>query len=107
VICAHITDWTEYLVLHSRTTGIKFPGKHEKNKLAKPRRLPFFFFGETLDSRLGGNLMTTKETCSICDGSGSVKQPSGKETPCQNCAGTGIIVTTNAPVEEERQWPKK
>lgn len=51
--------------------------------------------------------MTTKQTCTICDGSGSVKQPSGKEIRCQNCAGTGIIVTTNAPMEEERQWPKK
>jgi DnaJ-class molecular chaperone len=51
--------------------------------------------------------MTTKQTCSICDGSGAVKQPSGKELPCQNCAGTGIIVTANAPIEEERQWPKK
>jgi DnaJ-class molecular chaperone len=51
--------------------------------------------------------MTTKQTCTICGGSGSVKQPSGKEIPCQNCAGTGILVTTNAPIEEERQWPKK
>jgi DnaJ-class molecular chaperone len=51
--------------------------------------------------------MTTKQTCTICGGSGSVKQPSGKEISCQNCGGQGTIVTTNAPVEEERQWPKK
>jgi len=51
--------------------------------------------------------MTMKQTCTICGGSGSVKQPSGKVITCQNCSGTGNIVTTHAPKEEEREWPKK
>jgi hypothetical protein len=51
-------------------------------------------------------VMTTKQTCSICDGTGVFKQPSGKESSCQNCAGTGIIVGINAPIEEERNWPR-
>ena len=49
----------------------------------------------------------TIQTCTICNGAGKVKQPSGKEIKCQNCAGTGTIVTTPAPVEEERNWPKE
>jgi len=45
--------------------------------------------------------MTPVRTCSKCKGTGKTKitsgKNSGKETDCENCGGTGRIVTTQGP----------
>jgi DnaJ-class molecular chaperone len=52
--------------------------------------------------------MTTPQTCSICNGTGTAADFSGKEVKCRNCSGTGTIVEEKSPppaVPNEEQKP--
>jgi len=44
--------------------------------------------------------MTPVKVCWICEGTRTVKDPSGREIRCGNCAGTGVVMTRQGSIED-------